>query len=51
MSWHTPFMYAVGIVTGLALGTLIERYRWNLLIRKGVLPAPGQAGQEGRRHQ
>jgi len=33
------------LTTGIALGTLIERSRWNALIRRGIIPKPSNSAK------
>lgn len=35
-------MPLVTLAAGALFGMLVERHRWNVLIRKGVLPRPGE---------
>lgn len=35
------------LITGLMLGTLVERLRWNGLIQRGILPSPSERSGRG----
>lgn len=40
MMWSILSAWTIGIIGGFLLGLLVERVRWNELIRKGILPRP-----------